>query len=527
MSSDIQLPHVEKLDFEEHFPKKSTRADYETALEATGYGKFHYWLLVVCGWANAADAVEILCVAFLLPSAECDLRLTSRDKGLLSAIVFFGMMVGGYIWGGLGDSLGRRGILMTSMVFNSIAAVCSAFALDFPTFITLRFVSGLGIGGSIPVTWSYFAEFQPKDRRGSMLSFLAAFWMIGNLVVAGMAWLVIPLTFEYQSVHFRFNSWRLFTILCALPSLSVAAALLFLPESPRYLLTQGQEEGALGILRHIFKLNTGKSPNAFPFTNLVLDDDMVNTVSLRRETFLNRSKRVLSQVISQSRIAFSSTLLRPTLLMIMINFGIQFGYYGLWLWFPELFNRLNKYYQNHNESVSVCQVVSYVPSNETDDLFEHCDTITSPDQSVFINAFIIALAPLPANIWTIYSMDKLGRKFFLVSSMVASGLAAFLIWAVRSTVGNLILSCVFGAVSTMGFNALDCLGAELFPTNVRTTAMAITLAAARFGAIMGNFTFGFLVDVACAVPILLVAVLLIGGGLLGLLLPNTTREPLT
>lgn len=45
---------------------------------------------------------------------------------------------------------------------------------------------------------------------------------------------------------------------------------------------------------------------------------------------------------------------------------------------------------------------------------------------------------------------------------------------------------------------------------IRTTAMAITLAAARFGAIMGNFTFGFLVDVACAVPILLVAVLLIG-----------------
>ena len=82
--------------------------------------------------------------------------------------------------------------------------------------------------------------------------------------LTGMAWLVIPLTFEYQSVHFRFNSWRLFTILCALPSLSVAAALLFLPESPRYLLTQGQEEGALGILRHIFKLNTGKSPNAFP-----------------------------------------------------------------------------------------------------------------------------------------------------------------------------------------------------------------------------------------------------------------------
>lgn len=48
------------------------------------------------------------------------------------------------------------------------------------------------MGGSGPVIWSYFAEFQPKSRRGSMLSFMAAFWTLGNLFVAGLAWLVIP-----------------------------------------------------------------------------------------------------------------------------------------------------------------------------------------------------------------------------------------------------------------------------------------------------------------------------------------------
>lgn len=42
--------------------------------------------------------------------------------------------------------------------------------------------------------WSYFAEFQPKSKRGSMLSFMAAFWTFGNLIVAGMAWLIIPLS---------------------------------------------------------------------------------------------------------------------------------------------------------------------------------------------------------------------------------------------------------------------------------------------------------------------------------------------
>ncbi len=41
------------------------------------------------------------------------------------------------------------------------------------------------VGGSIPIVWSYFGEFQPKARRGSMLSWLAAFWMVGNVTVAG------------------------------------------------------------------------------------------------------------------------------------------------------------------------------------------------------------------------------------------------------------------------------------------------------------------------------------------------------
>ncbi len=48
-------------------------------------------MLIVCGWANASDAIEVLCVSFLLPAAECDLKLTASDKGWLSAVVFLGM----------------------------------------------------------------------------------------------------------------------------------------------------------------------------------------------------------------------------------------------------------------------------------------------------------------------------------------------------------------------------------------------------------------------------------------------------
>ena len=55
--------------------------DYETAISNAGFGRFHYWLLFVCGWANASDAVEILCISFVLPAATCDFDLTSEDKG--------------------------------------------------------------------------------------------------------------------------------------------------------------------------------------------------------------------------------------------------------------------------------------------------------------------------------------------------------------------------------------------------------------------------------------------------------------
>lgn len=64
--------------------------------------------------------------------------------------------------------------------------------MNIGNIITIKNAICYSLGGSGPVIWSYFAEFQPKSRRGSMLSFMAAFWTIGNLFVAGLAWIIIP-----------------------------------------------------------------------------------------------------------------------------------------------------------------------------------------------------------------------------------------------------------------------------------------------------------------------------------------------
>ena len=59
-------------------------------VRVSGFGKFHVILVLVCGWANVSDALEILSISFILPAAETDLQLTSYMKGVLSAIIFVG-----------------------------------------------------------------------------------------------------------------------------------------------------------------------------------------------------------------------------------------------------------------------------------------------------------------------------------------------------------------------------------------------------------------------------------------------------
>ena len=223
-------------------------------------------------------------------------------------------------------------------------------------------------------------------------------------------------------------------------------------------------------------------------------------------------RQAAEECLDKARQLFSANIINITLTIITINFAIQFGYYGLWLWFPELFNKLEKFHAlEPNKTLSVCEIVSLemeldAAKNQTS---SHCSA-SIPDNQVFINSFIISLSAAPANLWTIIHMDTLGRKFFLCFSMLLSGASAFLIYLVNSATMNLILSCIFGAVSTMGFNSLDCLGIELFPTSLRSTAMAATLVAARLGAITGNLVFGYLVESHCATPILMVAALLVG-----------------
>ncbi|KAL2730195.1 synaptic vesicle glycoprotein 2B, partial [Vespula maculifrons] len=509
-------------------PEKGSciKADFEKAIELTEYGKFHYFLLTVCGFVSTSEEMDVISMSFILPSAQCDLKLDTQAKGWLNSIIFIGMMAGAYAWGSVADALGRRKVLIAISFMNALCIVASSFSQSYELFMFFRFLNGAALGGSGPVIWSYFAEFQPKSKRGSMLSFMAAFWTLGNLFVAGLAWLIIPQDIGITSAAFTYNSWRIFLLICAAPSFIVAGLLLLLPESPKYLLSCGRYQEALDIFRGIYAINTGRSRDSYTVKELILDDFQEPEPVKADIEEKSKCKMMLGDILDNSRQLFVSPILRFTVVSIIINFTFHIGYYGLMMWFPELFNRFDEFHRDHpGQSTSICEVTDYVVNKGSHRIENICnDKIGS---SVFMESLITVASAIPANIVAVLGMDRLGRKFFLVFSTLSSGLCSIGLYFVYNKYHNLIVSAFFSGVISCGNAALDCLITEVFPTHLRATGIAISMVAARLGGIIGNIVIAQLLDMYCPAPTFIVAGLLIGGGLLCLFLPNTTREPLS
>lgn len=119
-------------------------ADYENALISTGFGKFHYLLLAICGMIYMNTAIGITILSFVLPSATCDFQMTSEDKGWLTASPMLGMVIGSYFWGCLADTKGRKVVLIAALLLDGLCGLLSSISQQFWLFMLLRFFNGFG-----------------------------------------------------------------------------------------------------------------------------------------------------------------------------------------------------------------------------------------------------------------------------------------------------------------------------------------------------------------------------------------------
>ncbi|KAK8381186.1 hypothetical protein O3P69_008212 [Scylla paramamosain] len=333
---------------------------HEDAIQQAGTGAFQRLLLLIVGLGLAADTIELFVVAYVIPSAEVELCMSGTEKGWLAAITFIGMMIGAMIWGSLSDSVGRRRALLSALFVNALFGIMTAFMPTYGNFMTTRLCSGIGIGGGIPIVFAYYCEFVTQAERGRQLSWLLVFWAIGGVFTALMAWIIIPRTgiTVVLDEELHFSSWRIFLVVCSLPSFAAVIGLYHMPESPRFLLEKGREVEAMMVYKKIFKWNNAHNPGAeYQITELELPSGTQRP--LRRSNSPQGTAKNfgadITHGLENSMGLFLQLFMPPyfktTILLLFVWLASSFGFYGLSVWFPEYIKLVTSEEYNRNATV--------------------------------------------------------------------------------------------------------------------------------------------------------------------------------
>ncbi|THV78484.1 sugar porter family MFS transporter, partial [Aureobasidium pullulans] len=142
----------------------------------------------------------------------------------------------------LGDYLGRRQMIMLGLVLMAIGKVVQASSFSYGQLVAGRFIAGFGNGFNTAAVPAWQAESTRAHRRGTMLMVSS-----GACIAFGVA-LAYWITFAFAWLAPSSASWRVATAFQIVPAMLAFIMILFLPESPRWLILTGREEGALAVL---------------------------------------------------------------------------------------------------------------------------------------------------------------------------------------------------------------------------------------------------------------------------------------
>ncbi|EQC27501.1 hypothetical protein SDRG_14703 [Saprolegnia diclina VS20] len=413
--------------------------DVNEEVEAIGCGYFHKRMVVILGLGNAADAVEILAIGYIL--AVYDSPITPWESSCLTAAVFAGMLVGGFIGGVLGDAYGRRPVVLANLAINAIAGFGSALAPTISWLIVCRTFAGIGVGGIVSCLFALCIEHLPPAAQGRYITVLCCFWMLGSIVTAGAAWTMLGKTLDGDKI--LPTTWRHFAAFAGLPAaLSFVLTYWFVPESPRFLISKGKHDEATRVLHSILALHgESRRPRLEPLDHIKFQAESSGSSVAQRF----------------SALWATYSLRRISLLLFVVAFAMSFGSYGISTWITSLFKSIG---------------------------------LANP----YANAFLYAGANLPGNLFSFAMVDSWGSGRLLALSLLLSAAAALLFALDTSHAPGYVVfcACLFNACMTSSWNAFGVLSAHAFPLPVRVTGMSLVSCVGRVGAITAQFVNGFL-----------------------------------
>lgn len=191
-----------------------------------------------------------------------------------------------------------------------------------------------------------------------------AYFGISCLQLPLFAWLIINQDFQFHIpiINLVYNPWRLYMIAGGVPGLIAALILVFLPESPKFVLGQGDKEGAYRILQKMHRVNNGKKSELEPFELYEEFDSIEN----RKRILKCKDSRfpLINSVWIQTAPLFKQPYLFPTILTCTIQFGINTAGTGLYVFFAEVLNKMAANLDSFtDERAMMCDVIGMKSHN--------------------------------------------------------------------------------------------------------------------------------------------------------------------
>jgi MFS transporter, SP family, xylose:H+ symportor len=371
--------------------------------------------------------------------------LTDGQLGFTVASALIGTVVGSLIAGWPSDRFGRRLVLLAVAIAYVVSSLGSAMAETWPIFLAFRFLGGLAIGAASVITPVYIAEVSPAHVRGRLVA-LNQLNIVLGILLAFISNYVIASIFPADV------AWRWMFGIVTFPSVLFLAVTLFLPESPRWLVSVDRDERALAVMQQL------------GFT------DPAGDLRHMREA----AERELAANQANPRL-FSRAHSLPVTCAIAV----------------AMFNQLS----------GINALLYYAPH-----IFELSGAATD---SALLQSIAIGGTNLVFTIAAMFLIDRFGRRPLLYFGSIATAAALFLIaWQFETPQpdGTLVLVGMLGFIAAFAISqgaVIWVFISEIFPSAVRgkgqalgsTThwvmAAAITWAFPVFASQLGGWVFAF------------------------------------
>ncbi|CAH1373070.1 unnamed protein product [Tenebrio molitor] len=503
-------------------------ADFETAISATKFGKFNVLLFLLSIPAGWTSMLETTTMSYVFPAAHCDLGLSLNERGSLNAITFVGMVSSGFVWGFLCDTLGRRKLMVIGYLLDAVFVVMSSFSQNFTLLLIFKFFGGLIINGPFAALTAYLSEFHCSKYRSRVQLVRGMIVSGGNLVLPLLAWAILPqeINLNLFNQNIEFHSWNIYLLLSGIAPIISAIIFLFMPESPKFLMTVGQNDKALRVFQKVYSVNTGNGIHTYPIKELVDEIELKkhNPSNHGGQVTANRSKiQALKEGWQQMKPLFFPPYFKNIVLLCLIQTLIMMSLNTLRLWLPQIFQAINDFqYFNNGTTSDLCEMLKMIkPSIATDECIVNLN-----NSSVYINSIIVASVSMFSYFLAGYLINTLGKKKLLNLVTVISGSFAIAIYFATDNITAVAFSSIFIATGSIASNVMVTVIIDLFPTTLRTTTISLAMMLGRIGAMIGNLVFPFLLQTGCAPPFLSVGLVILGCAFLALLLPNTDLKAL-